>query len=205
LRFAAVSAATFFALTVLFYVLYGDEFLQAALLHHFGRADHRHNYSIYWYWFYLDYEEGAGAAITATAAADSAAVVAMAGSMSLRQAAAIAAFAPQVVLLGAAAAAFGRDHLPFCLFVQTLLFVANNKVCTGQYFSWYLALLPAVLPALAVPPRRLAAALTSWLAALAGWLWFAYRLEMLGAGGGGAYRALWLASLAFYAANVALL
>ena len=44
------------------------------------------------------------------------------------------AFAPQLLLLGLLALCFGRD-LPFCLFVQTLLFVSLNKVCTAHNSS----------------------------------------------------------------------
>ena len=32
---------------------YGNEALEEGLLYHFGRIDHRHNYSMYWYWIYL--------------------------------------------------------------------------------------------------------------------------------------------------------
>ena len=32
---------------------YGHEALAEGLLYHFGRIDHRHNYSMYWYWIYL--------------------------------------------------------------------------------------------------------------------------------------------------------
>jgi len=32
---------------------YGHEALEEGLLYHFGRIDHRHNYSMYWYWIYL--------------------------------------------------------------------------------------------------------------------------------------------------------
>ena len=32
---------------------YGNEALNEGLLYHFGRMDHRHNYSMYWYWIYL--------------------------------------------------------------------------------------------------------------------------------------------------------
>ncbi len=32
---------------------YGHEALNEGLLYHFGRMDHRHNYSMYWYWIYL--------------------------------------------------------------------------------------------------------------------------------------------------------
>jgi phosphatidylinositol glycan class M len=85
------------------------------------RKDNRHNFSVYFYHLYLQFE-----APSATMTA-------------------FLAFAPQLVLMIALSVKFARD-LPFCLFCQTLTFVAFNKVCTAQYFVWHLSLLPLVMP-----------------------------------------------------------
>lgn len=47
---------------------YGHEALNEGLLYHFGRMDHRHNYSMYWYWIYLlrGRQEATAAATAAT-------------------------------------------------------------------------------------------------------------------------------------------
>ena len=52
LVFALCAAWTFVGLNVLFYWLYGDEFLQEAWLYHLVRKDNRHNYSVYHYLIY---------------------------------------------------------------------------------------------------------------------------------------------------------
>ena len=90
------------------------------------------------------------------------------------------------------------------MFVQTLVFVAFNKVSTAQYFVWYHVLLPLVLPSSAAlrtsssaPPR----AGSARGSALGLWLFCAYLLEYRGVA---AFVAVWLASLAFFAANVGL-
>ena len=41
--------------TALSYAYYGDSFLDAALLYHLQRADHRHNYAVWWYPLYLTF------------------------------------------------------------------------------------------------------------------------------------------------------
>ena len=107
-----------------------------------------------------------------------------------------------MLLLGLLALAFGRD-LPFCLFLQTLLFVSFNKVCTAQYFVWYHALLPLVLPSSAIllrPHRRATAGhVALWVGALALWLGWAHQLEFRGRQ---CFLAVWAASLLFLGANV---
>ena len=59
-----------------------------------------------------------------------------------------------------------------------------NEVCTAQYFVWYHALLPLVLPssALLLRPHRTATACcgAAWLASLALWLGLAHQLEFRG-------------------------
>ena len=89
------------------------------------------------------------------------------------------------------------------MFVQTLVFVSFNKVCTAQYFIWYHALLPLILPSSAALLRaersRSLLAASVWVITLLAWLGVAHQLE---------FRArnvlflLWLAGLAFFAANV---
>ena len=48
-----------------------------------------------------------------------------------------------------------------CLF-QTFVFVAYNKVCTSQYFLWYLSLLPLVLPTLQLSKYDAITSLALW-------------------------------------------
>lgn len=63
---------------------------------------------------------------------------------------------PQISVVSAVGVRFARN-LPFCLFLQTLAFVAFNKVCTAQYFVWYFCLMP-----LALPQFRLTSSSSSW-------------------------------------------
>lgn len=123
-----------------------------------------------------------------------------------------------------------RD-LPLCIFTQTFLFVAGNKVrspppksesgvmgrysdmrlsrslapprqvCTAQYFIWWLPLASLVLPWVRNRSALLRAA-ALWLVALLHWLFWAHRLEILGRSH---LVPLWCASVMFYAANCVLL
>ena len=103
LIFGVVSGVVFVICTGLSYYLYGWEFLHEALLYHLTRADPRHNFSIYFYHIYLHY----GHDISVVEK--------------------LISFLPQFLVQLVLIFCFALD-LPFCLFVQTVAFVAFNKV-----------------------------------------------------------------------------
>ena len=85
-----------------------------------------------------------------------------------------------------------------CALAQTLLFVAANKVCTAQYFLWWLPLLLVVVD----DWRRLLKPLRNWVLSCGLWLFVAYCLEFVGLP---VHMLLWGCSLLFFRANVDLL
>ncbi|KAH7835812.1 hypothetical protein Vadar_030091 [Vaccinium darrowii] len=121
LMFGLISGSVFFICTGIFFYLYGWEFLHEALLYHLTRTDPRHNFSIYFYHIYLHYEH----------------------EFSVLEK--LVSFLPQFIVQLALVFRFAQD-LPFSFFVQTVAFVAFNKVITAQYFVWFFCLLPLILP-----------------------------------------------------------
>ncbi|KAK7999575.1 GPI mannosyltransferase [Apiospora arundinis] len=175
-----VSLATFAALNLAMYALYGHDFLQHTFLHHVTRIDHRHNFSLYNVLLYL-----------ASAAQGS-------GGFKIES----VAFVPQLLLSVVLIPLVGaKKDLAATMLAQTFAFVTFNKVCTSQYFLWYMVFLPLYLPesSLTRRPRLGLAALALWVAAQGAWLQQGFNLEFLGrstfAPG------LWWASLAFFLVN----
>eukprot|EP01094_Clydonella_sp_ATCC50884_P025349 TRINITY_DN6627_c0_g1_i1.p1 TRINITY_DN6627_c0_g1~~TRINITY_DN6627_c0_g1_i1.p1 ORF type:complete len:400 (+),score=103.65 TRINITY_DN6627_c0_g1_i1:60-1202(+) len=176
-KYTVVSAGTFFAITALLYVVYGYEYLFETYLYHVMRKDHRHNFSVYFYYMYLS-----GAP----------------GIESASGVAAVLAFLPQLLLLVAFALVYHRD-LCFCVFMQTLTFVAFNKVCTVQYFIWYFSLLPLVMATSSISLVGYGAMFLLWFAPQGLWLAYAYRLEFLGEP---VFMELCIAGVLFFASNI---
>lgn len=182
--FTVVSATTFLLLTLLAFLLFGHSFLQHGLLYHLTRTDNRHNFSPWFYAIYLDFESEAS-----------------------RHYLGLAAFLPQVLLLAFTSFLLAPRDLPFCIAIQTMIFVAFNKVCTAQYFAWYFSVLPAAGPTLASlpsshPPFLPLLLAGAWLAAVGGWLWCAYQLEFAGKN---TFFGTWIMSIVFLGVNVAVL
>jgi GPI mannosyltransferase 1 subunit M len=196
LVFGFVSLFTFVGLTWLAVHWYGPLALHEGLLYHFGRVDHRHNFSMHWYWIYL--ARAAAAAATTTAAAADASTD---GGVLFLSLAGRLLFLPQLVLLLYSSLIIAPQNLSLALFVQTFLFVAHNKVITGQYFTWYLCLLPLCSSCMRWT-RRVQTAIGVLLLSLVTWWTFAYCLEMRGMA---VHRQVWLASVLFFAAQVNLL
>ncbi|EHY52043.1 GPI mannosyltransferase 1 [Exophiala dermatitidis] len=187
----STSLLTFTALNVLMYNMYGPPFLQHTFLHHLTRIDHRHNFSPYNTLLYLSSAQRAGAASAGSSSPSAAAF----SSESL-------AFVPQLLLSACLIPlAMAKRDLPAAMLAQTLAFVTFNKVCTSQYFLWYLIFLPLYMPAssLTKSPALGLTALLLWVLGQAAWLQQAYQLEFLGRST--FVPGLFAAGLAFFAIN----
>lgn len=176
--FGFISGSVFLFCTALFFYLYGWDFLHEALLYHLTRADPRHNFSIYFYHIYLQQEN------------------------QILMVDKLISFLPQLVVQLVLIFLFAKD-LPFCFFVQTVTFVAFNKVITAQYFVWFFCLLPLILPWSNMKFRwKGLISILLWVGAQFHWLMWAYLLEFKGKN---VFLQLWMASIFFLAANTCVL
>ncbi|KAI0178523.1 glycosyltransferase family 50 protein [Hypoxylon sp. FL1284] len=176
----AVSLATFLGLNLFMYARYGMPFVTHTFLHHVTRIDHRHNFSPYNILLYLN--------------------SANPNSTSLKVES--VAFVPQLLLSTVLIPLVGaKRDLPTTMLAQTFAFVTFNKVCTSQYFLWYMVFLPLYLPnsSLLRHPRLGISALVLWVATQGLWLQQAYSLEFLGQST--FFPGLWTASLTFFLVN----
>lgn len=171
--FTLISGGVFLMLIGIFYAIYGYEFLYETYLYHFLRKDNRHNFSMYFYLLYLTYDMNAS----------------LYG---------LIAFIPQWSLIILSAVYLAKEKLPLTLLVQTMIFVIFNKVCTAQYFIWYVGLLPLVLPKCEIGLKKGALMVAAWVLSEAHWLLWGYLLEFKGEQ---VFLQLWGASALFFLVN----
>lgn len=185
LRLTITSLATFFSLNILMYALYGHPFLQETYLHHVTRIDHRHNFSPYNTQLYQS-----SAASPPTESESS--------KLKIES----LAFLPQLLLSTILIPlTLAKKDLPTSLLAQTFAFVTFNKVCTSQYFLWYMVFLPLYLPrsSFLESKRTGLAALGLWVLGQGLWLQQGFELEFLGRST--FLPGLWMASLGFFVMN----
>ncbi|KAL4882417.1 PIG-M-domain-containing protein [Aspergillus karnatakaensis] len=192
IRLTLTSLITFAALNAAMYLRYGTPFLQHTYFHHLTRIDHRHNFSPYSTLLYLS---AAGSVADPTNLHGPGDMSPSGGFESL-------AFIPQLLLsVVLIPLVLGKKDLPGAMLAQTFAFVTFNKVCTSQYFLWYLIFLPFYLPtsSLLQSPRLGISVAALWVVGQALWLQQGYYLEFLGVSS--FVPGLFLSSLGFFAVN----
>ncbi|KAF5587969.1 GPI mannosyltransferase 1 [Fusarium pseudocircinatum] len=182
LKFGLLSLITFMILNLIMFSIYETPFLVHTYFHHVTRIDHRHNFSPYNVLLYL----------TSATPADAA------PSFRIES----FAFLPQLLLSCVLIPlAIAKRDLATAMMAQTFAFVTFNKVCTSQYFLWYMIFLPLYLPnsSFLRNPKLGISALLLWVVSQAAWLQQGYQLEFLGIST--FFPGLWLASLGFFLVN----
>ncbi|XP_026192208.1 GPI mannosyltransferase 1 [Cyclospora cayetanensis] len=188
--FGLLSCAACLAIGSVFYFIYGFPFVYESYLYHATRSDHRHNLSLYFYLLYLD---------------SSAPLKVRLGGHLFRLPAAglsVALLLPQLVGTLLVGCFFAKKHLEAALCLQTIAFVALNKVCTSQYFLWWLCLLPFAVASTDMSRktvRDVVVAIVFFQLSCFLWLFFAYKLEFEGHP---VFLQLMLASVVFFASQM---
>lgn len=91
------------------------------------------------------------------------------------------------------------------MLIQTIAFVAFNKVCTAQYFIWWIALLPLALVNNDLKDKKRGKLLIVggiWFIVELSWNIGAYLLEIRGVS---VFDLIFLSCLAFFLANIYLI
>lgn len=223
-RFGIISFCCFMALNTMCFVFMGGAvYVEESWMYHFRRIDVRHNFSPYFYILSASKLDSYSSGILTEC------VHALSGyedsdpiGHCIAPLISRFAFVPQFGYIGIISLWYYRN-LHLALFATTFVFVAWNKVCTAQYFLWYICLLPMVLPFLA-PNLRIeweelccghrmervrscwmgcALCIGLWAAANAHWLFWAMKYEILGEAD--KLLMVWIASIVFFVVNNVLL
>ncbi|WVQ71794.1 hypothetical protein IAR50_001336 [Cryptococcus sp. DSM 104548] len=181
-RFGIIALASFVLINGALWSIWGQPFLDHTYLYHLTRLDHRHNFSPYFYPIYLSL-------FPSPSRLPSTAIPILRHPLT--------SFLPQLSLI--LSSSFIPAKLDFILFSQTAIFVTFNKVCTSQYFMWFLPLLPPILPHLRITRNRAIGLLSVWVLAQGIWLGSAYMLELQAQS---VFLTVWAAGLGVFGASV---
>ena len=160
LRFFISTIVSLSACCYVSYRCFGQDYIENSFIYHLKRKDLQHNFSVYFYLFRLlpQYQELLSS---------------------------VAFVIQSIAILTISLVYFNLDtnrrvksrKLCFSLFATTFLFVSLNKVCTSQYFSWYLTFMPLILDSLDIRLDHAGWIAMTWLLSQANWLLFAYLYE----------------------------
>ena len=152
-EFVLAAACSFVLTTYACYLRFGQLYIEEAWIYHFVRRDYAHNFSPYFYLYQLSSNR---------------VYTKLLGYLAfLPQLMAVLHFSVKYTLDNnqpdSERRQFRLQNLNFSFFAITFLFVSLNKVCTSQYFLWYLALLPLCAPYLQLTYDQTTQLLAYWL------------------------------------------
>lgn len=196
IRLGVICIISFSVPTALCFVAYGHQYIHEAFLYHIHREDHRHNFSPYWLLMYLNM----GRRTLQGSEGD--------------YAPGLFAFLPQFIVLSFTAFKLRRNVAQACC-VETVFFIAFNKVCTVQYFVWFIPFLSFIFchtrtdfPGNMTSGgereqkiRNIIGVLLLWSLTIPLWVVTAIPLEF---GGKNRFGRLWMVSCVFFLATVLL-
>ncbi|XP_054724776.1 GPI mannosyltransferase 1-like [Uloborus diversus] len=181
ITFGVATLVGFIIPTAISVYFYGETYIQEGFLYHLSRKDIKHNFSPYFYILYLSETMDPKVSSYISYAAF---------------------FVQAILILSVSFALCSPKYLAPCLFLQTFIFVTFNKVCTSQYFLWYLCLFPLTFPFLNVRIKYIVSAFVVWSLGQVLWLTPAYYLEFQGVN---TFFLIFLSSLIFFLINVCLI
>ena len=178
LFFAFSSISVLLLLLFMTWKFYGDKAIYETYLYHVVRKDTKHNFSVFFYLLYLTSGKEAEQSV-------------------FLKIVELLPFHLQCMSVMLISYKFYID-LPFCFFLTTYAFVNLNKVCTSQYFIWYLTYLPLIGPRLQISVKFSSFLTLIWVASQLLWLYPAYLLEFKGIN---TFHHIWAASIVFFLVN----
>lgn len=195
LKFIISTFSSFTILTFIMFKIYGIEYINESFIYHLTRIDHRHNFSIYNLTLYVN---------------------SFIDSNQSQYSIEKMAFLPQLLLtLFIIPLSFKplfstnstNNNLKFqylnkILFIQTITFITFNKVCTSQYFIWFLCLLPQFLQNSTISLQKYIVLLSGWVLTQSLWLYTGWLIEFKG---DYQFTSMFISSILFFAWNIILI
>lgn len=167
-QYAAIALYSLVLISGIAFGIWGWPYIQETVLYHVGRSDHRHNFSPFFLSAYLSQQK------SSTPPENPLQLVVHV----LEEHHSVLSFVPQLLLTAYIGFSVGGKDLIAGLAFQTIAFVAWNKVCTSQYYMWFLWFLPLLAPSLRFDSTaEIVTILVVWVSAQAIWLSQAYLLE----------------------------
>ena len=201
--FGLMSLLSFSCLNAICFVFMGgNTFINESYLYHFSRIDDHHNFSAYFYFFSLSKLDSYDSLDFMSNCVENVNhdLIAHCIAPLISRFSFIPQFSYIVIV-----SCLTYKNLHFALFLTTFVFVTFNKVCTSQYFTWYICLLPLVLPYCGCEKNKKATAccISIWFLGNGHWLYWAFRYEIKEEED--KLLMVWMASILFFVINNALI